>query len=97
MLRSRCYSSLHCPCLEPVIEAAASILQPLYEDLHAASLPESSVPEKLAVGFTAPSAGEVVVTDDNKRDLEELYATPEHLRGLDRVVDPDAPLFMASR
>lgn len=28
---------------------------------------------------------------------EEFYATPEHLRGLDRVVDPLAPDFMASR
>lgn len=28
---------------------------------------------------------------------EEFYATPAHLRGLDRVVDPNAPSFMASR
>ncbi len=27
---------------------------------------------------------------------EEFYAIPEHLRGLDRVVDPLAPDFMAS-
>ena len=28
---------------------------------------------------------------------EEFNATPAHLRGLDRVVDPNAPSFMASR
>lgn len=28
---------------------------------------------------------------------EDFFATPEHMRGLDRVVDPQAPSFMASR
>lgn len=28
---------------------------------------------------------------------EEFYATPAHLRGLERVVDPLAPDFMSSR
>eukprot|EP00752_Nemacystus_decipiens_P007891 g7051.t1 len=85
----------------PAVEAAAgTILEPLYSRLHAVSVAKDSIPAELAAGFTPPhrdrrSAQDQAATTPEISD-EEFYATPVHLRGLDRVVDPLAPSFMAS-
>lgn len=85
-----------------VIEAAADILEPLYDRLHSKSLPASAIPSKLAAGWNSaqPENQEAAKRSESggARELtdEEFYEIPEHLRGLDRVVDPKAPDFMAS-
>ncbi|CAM9319570.1 unnamed protein product [Ectocarpus fasciculatus] len=81
-----------------VEQAASSILEPFYSRLHEAGVAASSIPKELAVGFSPGvklSAPQEVSAIPHISD-EEFYATPEHLRGLDRVVDPLAPDFMAS-
>lgn len=83
-----------------MVKASQDLLEPLYGKLHAVSLKESRVPEGLGLDYIPPAAGEAGEEEegDSKRELtdEEFWSIPQHLRGLDRVMDPKAPSFMAS-
>ncbi|CAM9475527.1 unnamed protein product, partial [Laminaria digitata] len=81
-----------------VEDAAKSILSPFYDRLHRASLPRETIPRAFASAYGSNGQGEqqqLLGVEGHEGD-EEFWKTPEHLRGLDRVVDPLAPPFMAS-
>lgn len=88
-----------------VVQAADTLLLPLYDRLRHASLPADSMPKALAAGFTAKSdrrdegrGGQLLAVKGSLPLSDtEFEAVPAHMRGLDRVVDPLAPSFMASR
>ncbi|CBJ29563.1 Hypoxia-inducible factor 1 alpha inhibitor (Hypoxia-inducible factor asparagine hydroxylase) [Ectocarpus siliculosus] len=81
-----------------VEQAASSILEPFYPRLHEAGVAASSIPKELAVGYSPGDkrSAQGEVPSIPQISDEDFYATPEHMRGLDRVVDPLAPDFMAS-
>lgn len=87
-------------------EAAKNILSPFYDRLHRASLPKETIPRTFAPAHGSNTqeqqqqqqqfGGDEGGADRHQGD-KDFWATPDHLRGLDRVVDPLAPPYMASR